>query len=107
MFKQREWPFIGESGTQYRFSILPKSKGLPPKPGVFILAYVHPRGHRAGWQVNRLHVEHADDMRAALDRLDGGDQPDLWNCTFVRPEADETARERCAHDLAAPDPTKG
>lgn len=101
MFRQKEWPFTGASGTEYLFSILPKSEGLPNSAGIFILAYTHPRGHAAGWEVNPLFIGHADDMNSALDAeaiLDR-DQIPLWNCNFVLLESDASARERCARDL--------
>lgn len=101
MFKQKEWSFTGASGTKYIFSILPKSQSLPPSPGIFILAYTHPRGHMAGWQVNPLFISHADNMCVTLDdgvRLDR-DQGAMWNCNFVLLESDPSVREMCVRDL--------
>ena len=101
MFRQKEWSFTGASGTRHRFAILPKSDGLPQSPGVFILAYTHPRGHMAGWQVNPLFIGHADNMRSALDNevsLDQ-DQGTLWNSNFVLLESDASVRENCVRDL--------
>lgn len=101
MFKQQEWPFIGASGKEYRFSICSKSTGLPSGPGIFILAYTHPRGHLAGWQVHPLTILQAEDMRHALEShapLDH-DQAMLWNSCFVLPESSESAREGCVRDL--------
>ncbi|AMK12395.1 MAG: hypothetical protein AB7E51_05290 [Pseudodesulfovibrio sp.] len=106
MFRQREWSFTGTSGKQYRFGIHPKSEKLPSAPGVYILAYTHPRGHLAGWQANPLHVGHADDLTLALEDevpLDH-DRTPLWNSTFVLLESAPSARRACVRDLegAAP-----
>ncbi|WP_316897066.1 hypothetical protein [Pseudodesulfovibrio indicus] len=106
MFKQREWYFTGTSGKQYRFGIHPNSERPPSAPGVFILAYTHPRGHLAGWQANPLLVGHADDLALALENevpFDD-DRAPLWNSTFVLLESAPSARRACVRDLerAAP-----
>jgi hypothetical protein len=101
MFGQKEWLFTGASGTKYLFTHLPKSEGLPHSAGVFILAYTHPRGHMAGWQMNPLHIGHSKDMARALEAgADlGGEDPILWNSSFVLLESTPSIREECAHDL--------
>jgi hypothetical protein len=101
MFRIKEWSFTGASGAEYHFDILPKSEGLPPSAGVFILAYTHPRGHMAGWEVNPLLMSHAEDMRRALaDEAElSRDQEFLWNSTLVLLESDAPAREMCVRDL--------
>jgi len=101
MFKQEKWSFTGASGTEYTFSILPKSEGLPQAPGVFILAYTHPRGHMAGWQVNPLMIDQAEDMRLALESAGGldSDRMSIWNSNFVLLEAVDSDRKKCVHDL--------
>ena len=103
MFSKKQWSFTGASGAEYFFSIYPKSKELPRAPGVYIQAYVHLRGHLAGWQVNPLFIGHADDICSALDgdvELDS-DQRFIWNCNFVLLESDAAAREACVRDLEA------
>jgi hypothetical protein len=101
MFMQKKWTATGASGAKYLFSILPKSDGLPQSAGVFILAYCHPRGHMAGWQVNPLFIGHADNMGLALENeveLDS-DHMLMWNCNFVLLESVTSAREICVRDL--------
>lgn len=106
MFRQKEWPFTGASGTKYLFSIRPKSAGPPGGPGVFILAYTHPRGHLAGWRVTPLLIGHAEDMRAPIvNEVElHKDQAPLWNSTFVLPEPSASARETCVRDLKSLEP---
>lgn len=101
MFKQKKWPFTGASGTEYVFSILRKSDRLPQSPGVFILAYTHPRGHLAGWEVKPLRIGQSDDISASLERETGldADQKAMWNSVFVLPEPDANTREACVRDL--------
>jgi len=101
MFRQTKWTFTGVSGAEYLFTILPKSEGLPQSSGVFILAYTHPRGHMAGWQVNPLFIGHAENMGLMLEdgvRLDP-DGRDIWNSNFVLLEPVASVREMCVCDL--------
>lgn len=102
MFREREWTLTGESGREYPFVIVPKSEPLPQAPGVFMLAYVHPRGHMSGWQVNPLIVDHAEDMRLAIETEAqlGPDETALWNCNFIYLQDDTSVREACVRDLA-------
>ncbi|KAB1442809.1 hypothetical protein [Pseudodesulfovibrio senegalensis] len=101
MFRQEEWIFSGASGAHYRFSIRTKKSGLPQAPGVVMLAYTHPRGHMAGWQVNPLFIGHADDMsRIPESEVDPhSKQMALWNSCFLLPESLAAAREACVLDL--------
>lgn len=101
MFKRKDWIFTGTSGTEYRFTLHPKSEGIPATPGVFILAYTHPCGHMAGWRVQPLFIGHAGNMRVALDAEvePARDQSPLWNSNFVLSEADRLEREKCVRDL--------
>ncbi|WP_022660454.1 hypothetical protein [Paucidesulfovibrio longus] len=101
MFKEKKWSLTGASGAEYHFDILPKSQELPQSPGVFILAYTHPRGHVAGWAVNPLLVSHADNMRRALasEAELSRDRKFLWNSNLVLLESDASARETCVRDL--------
>jgi|GEM_PF-1043983 len=101
MFRQTKWSFTGASGTEYLFTILPKSEGLPQASGLFILAYTHPRGHMAGWQVNPLFIGHAENMELMLENevmLDR-DWRGIWNCNFVLWEPVASVREMCVCDL--------
>jgi len=101
MFRQTKWSFTGVSGTDYLFTILPKSEGLPQSSGIFILAYTHPRGHMAGWQVNPLFIGHAENMGLMLKsevRLDQ-EWRGTWNCNFVLLESVASVREMCVCDL--------
>ncbi|BDQ36948.1 hypothetical protein SYK_13080 [Pseudodesulfovibrio nedwellii] len=101
MFKQKIWPFIGASGTEYPFTILPKSEKLPQSAGVFILAYTHPRGHMAGWKTTPILINHADNIALTLDTETqlNHNQTALWNSNFVLLEPSQSAREKCVHDL--------
>ena len=101
MFKQKIWPFIGTSGTEYPFTILPKSEKLPQSAGVFILAYTHPRGHMAGWEITPILINHANNIALALDTEThlNRDQKAIWNCNFVLLEPSQSAREKYVRDL--------
>ncbi|BCS88377.1 hypothetical protein [Pseudodesulfovibrio sediminis] len=101
MFRQKEWPFIGSSGTTYTFTIYPKSAELPDAGGIILLAYTHPRGHRAGYQANILHIGHGVDLSAPLDQQANLEcaASECWNCTYALIEPDEKARVACVHDL--------
>lgn len=101
MYNLREWTFIGASGAKYAFSCLAKSEELPQSPGVFILAYAHPKGHMAGWQVHPLLISHAENIHAAFDngaKLSDAHIP-IWNCDLVMLEASISIREKCVQDL--------
>lgn len=101
MFEQKEWTFTGASGAARTFTLSPKSEELPAVPGVFILAYTHPRGHRAGWQVTVLNIRYCEDIRAGV-RAEAGRsclQKGNWNCNYYHIEPDEQAGRRQARDL--------
>ena len=95
MFRQKKWSFTGASGAKYDFSILSKSEGLPEEPGIFVQAYVHLRGHLAGWQVTPLFIGHGDNLCSDLagEMALDNDQRYLWNSNFVLLESDAAARE--------------
>ena len=100
---QKEWSFTGASGAEYVFTRLAKSEDMPQSPGVLVLAYIHLRGHLAGWQVNPLFIGHGEDMRSVLDgevELEG-DLQFIWNSNFVLSEPEAAAREACVRDLEA------
>lgn len=101
MFRKEKWIFTGSSGTEYLFFIRAKKQVLPQAPGVVMLAYTHPRGHMAGWQVNPLFMDHARDMSLILESGAGPDSESLalWNSCFVLAEPDAAAREACLSDL--------
>jgi hypothetical protein len=100
MFKTEKWRFDGASGAQHTFSISPKSHEFPALPGVLILAYTHPRGHRAGWQVNVLHVGYGDNLRTIATPLDQEClHENSWNCKYFLVEPNEHARRQIFLDL--------
>ncbi|MBI9112515.1 hypothetical protein [Maridesulfovibrio ferrireducens] len=101
MFRKKEWSFKGESGTEYCFEIKMKSSALPTAGGVFILAYTHPRGHLAGFEVHPLYIGQTDNLSTTIDT-----PPQLkcitnecWNCTYIMMTDNKQARIDCVQDL--------
>jgi len=101
MFKRKEWLFTGKSGSEYTFSISPKSSELPASPGVLIMAYTHPRGHRAGWQVNVLGVVHCDNLQDEVSIVSDQDciRETEWNCNYYLADLDDHSRSNLVQDL--------
>jgi hypothetical protein len=101
MIRQDEWTFTGASGTEYSFTLYPKSAGLPPSAGVFILAYTHLRGHMGGWQANPLLIGQGENMSSALtaEAEQHAVRSFIWNSNYVLLEPDSSVREECVRDL--------
>jgi hypothetical protein len=101
MIGHDEWTFTGASGKEYTFTLYPKSEGLPPSAGVFILAYTHLRGHMAGWQTNPLRIGQGENMSLALttEMKQEADKSFIWNSNLVLLEPNASAREECVRDL--------
>jgi len=87
MFKQKDWFFQGKSGTEYKFGIFAKTRPIPESGGVYILAYTHPRGHRAGFKVNMLYAGETDNFRKELANPPQADclWDGCWNCIYLLP----------------------
>ena len=49
MYVGDELELTGVSGKTYTFKIYPKSAQHPETGGIFIVSYMHPRGHLAGF----------------------------------------------------------
>lgn len=69
MYVDEQLKLIGISGKTYTFEVYPKSAQLPETGGIFIVTYMHPRGHLAGCQVNPLHIGVADNLQAVVHDL--------------------------------------
>ncbi|WP_421902717.1 hypothetical protein [Maridesulfovibrio sp.] len=103
MFKQKEWLFSGKSGEKHHFGIFAKTRPIPEYGGIYILAYTHPRGHRAGFKVNMLYVGETDNFRK---RLADPPQADClwdgcWNCIYLLKLDDTDGRKVTLADLIA------
>lgn len=106
MFRQKEWQFSGQSGEQYSFNLCSKSDELPVGGGIYIAAYTHPRGHRAGFQVNVLRLGAVENLRSAMAALrdDACLQEECWNCIFILELAASDRRQACFEDLVKEHP---
>ncbi|MBM9614542.1 hypothetical protein JWJ90_09590 [Desulfobulbus rhabdoformis] len=95
------WSLTGKSGSAYTFTVFTKSAPLSRTGGVLLPAYAHPRGHRAGFQVNPLKVQATDNMEDT--RLSLSEQTELaeqcWNYTLVLDEPDPVKQSQIAQDL--------
>ena len=80
---EKEWLFKGASETNYTFEIYSKKALLPEAGGIFILAYNHPKGHLAGYQVNTLSMGETDNLQLAITNLPQQEclRGGCWNCT--------------------------
>ncbi|NDV26853.1 hypothetical protein [Desulfovibrio sp. JC010] len=85
MFKQKDWPFTGKSGKEYNFGIFAKTRPIPEQGGIYILAYTHPRGHRAGFKVNMLLIGATENFRKELENPPQADclWEGNWNCIYL------------------------
>ena len=103
MFKQKEWPFSGKSGKEYAFGIFAKTRPIPEYGGIYILAYTHPRGHRAGFKVNMLYIGETDNFRKELADPPQADclWDDCWNCIYLLRIDEPDKREDVLKDLIA------
>ncbi|WP_320169616.1 hypothetical protein [Maridesulfovibrio sp.] len=101
MFKQKEWLFKGESGTEYRFAIFSKSSPVPEYAGIYILAYTHPRGHRAGFETHLLTIGESNNLNAALKIPPHRDclKDACWNCIYLLEIENQDDRRKILHDL--------
>ncbi|GKT33193.1 hypothetical protein ADUPG1_002415 [Aduncisulcus paluster] len=103
MFKQKEWPFFGKSGQKCNFGIFAKTRPIPEYGGIYILAYTHPRGHRAGFKVNMLYIGAADNFRSELATPPQADclWDGCWNCIYLLRIDEPKSREEVLADLVA------
>ena len=107
MFKTKEWEFTGTSGKKYTFELFPKSGALPETAGIFILAYTHPRGHLAGFQVNTLSMGESDNVQEAVTNHGSPEClfEGCWNSNFVLRLDDTRKRTEYLTDLLNNYPT--
>lgn len=101
MFKQKAWLFEGDSGTHYTFEIYSKKSELPKTGGIFILAYTHPRGHLAGYQVHTLSMGVTDNLQLEIAALPQQKclQDECWNSTFILRLDEPETRSESLKDL--------
>ncbi|QGY40189.1 hypothetical protein GM415_08625 [Pseudodesulfovibrio cashew] len=93
--------FTGSSGERYRFAFRPKQTTFPDVPGVCILAYTHPRGHRAGFEAHPLAIAGTTSLK---DTLAAPDHPEClanecWNSVYLLPLENARNREAVVDDL--------
>ena len=83
MYVEEQLELTGISGQTYTFKVYPKSAQLPETGGIFIVTYMHPRGHLAGFQVNHLHIGVANNLQAVVHDLKKEDRflKKCWNYT--------------------------
>ncbi|ACS80709.1 hypothetical protein [Maridesulfovibrio salexigens] len=103
MFKQKNWPFTGKSGTEYTLGIFAKTRPIPEYGGVYILAYTHPRGHRAGFKVNVLYIGKTRNFRKELENPPQADRlwEGNWNCIYLLRIDEPERRKEVLADLVA------
>ncbi|MBM9513649.1 hypothetical protein [Desulfogranum marinum] len=103
MFVEDHVEFTGLSGKTYTFEVYPKSAQLPETGGIFIVTYMHPRGHRAGFKVNALHVGVADNLHAAVHALKTEEMllKKCWNYTCIMNLDTPVTRDAYCADLNA------
>lgn len=82
---QKTLRFTGNSGQEYAFTSQPRSDRVTSDRGLFILAYIHPRGHLAGYLLHVLHLGVADNLEESIAQL--YEDPHLkkrcWNTTLT------------------------
>ena len=83
MYVGDQLELTGVSGKTYTFKVYPKSAQLPETGGIFIVTYMHPRGHLAGFKVIPLHIGVADNLQTVINDLKKEDRflKNCWNYT--------------------------
>ena len=107
MFRQKEWIFKGQSGKEYSFIINKKSADFPEKGGLYILAYTHPRGHRAGFESHALYIGRTYNFKQELTSPPQQNCviEECWNCTYILLAEGEKAQIAMIDDLRQAIPT--
>jgi hypothetical protein len=102
MLMENQWSFTGTTGKQYTFAVFSKSALLPHAGGIYILAYAHPRGHLAGFQVTPLTMGATDDLQRAVAALQQHEYlvRECWNYTFILTLDDMEQRDELMNDLS-------
>lgn len=79
------WRFTGTSGKEYTFTSQTRSDRLSVDAGLFILAYIHPRGHLAGYQLHILHLGVSENLKESIGRLNDDKHlsEGCWNATLI------------------------
>ena len=106
MLKQKEWLFEGGSGADYTFEIFSKKAKLPETGGIYIVAYTHPRGHLAGYQVNILSIGVTDNFQSAITALPQQEclRSECWNCTYILRLSEPETKSEILKDLLTKHP---
>ncbi|MFT5700372.1 MAG: hypothetical protein ACI8ZB_003246 [Desulforhopalus sp.] len=101
MYVEEQLEFTGISGKTYTFKVYPKSAQLPETGGIFIVIYMHPRGHLAGFEVQPLHIGAADNLQAVVHELKTEDilLKKCWNYTCIMNLNPSFTRDACFADL--------
>ena len=58
---------VGASGREYRFHAYRRKGPIAPGPALYVLGYLHPRGHIGGNHLVPLYLGMAEDLRAVLE----------------------------------------
>ncbi|MGE4401569.1 MAG: hypothetical protein AB7F61_07770 [Desulfobulbus sp.] len=108
MLLEKTWSFTGKTGKHYPFTVFSKSALLPENGGIYILAYAHPRGHLAGFQINTLTMGETDNLHLAVSTLQQDKYlvNECWNYTFILPLDAPEQRTSYFNDLIAANPPR-
>jgi len=103
MFKKKDWIFNGESGKKYSFQIKPKTSVFPESAGIFVLTYTHPRGHLAGYEVNKIIIGCSENIKKDMKNPPQREYAteNCWNCTFLYLTEDKNEQQEIIDDLCA------
>jgi hypothetical protein len=102
MYISKEIEFNGASGKTYSFTVYPKSGQLPESSGLYILTYIHPRGHIAGFKVNIIAMGEANNLNAVIDDLRQEDRllKECWNYSCIMTFDNTAIRQESLEDLS-------
>ena len=98
--------FTGKSGKQYTFELYSKSAPLPETGGIYILTYMHPRGHLAGVQINILEIGKTENLNLSVAGLQPCERlkDQCWNYNYILRIDDPESRDECLNDLLKNNP---
>ncbi|WP_461210936.1 hypothetical protein [Desulfocurvus sp. DL9XJH121] len=98
------WTLAGASGRDYAFTVHGRGARFRAVGAVFVLGYLHPRGHLAGFVLHPLYVGQTSDLARTLAAPPHGDclRAQCWNCVCaLATGAGEDERRDAMLDLLA------
>ena len=106
MLMTKSWVFTGKSKKKYTFELYSKSAQLPEVGGIYILAYAHPRGHLAGFQINILCMGETVNLNATVSELQHREDllKQCWNYNYILCLDDPGTRAEYLKDLLENNP---